>query len=72
VGYEDRLAKNVRRIRVAAGMSQEELGAKARPALHRTEISLIERGKRDVRVSTLLRLGRALKVDPAELLDGIR
>jgi transcriptional regulator with XRE-family HTH domain len=72
VANEEKLAKNVRRAREAAGLSQEELGARAKPPLHRTEISLIERGQRDVRLSTLLRLSRALKVEPADLLDGIR
>jgi transcriptional regulator with XRE-family HTH domain len=36
--------------------------------LHRTEISLLERGVRDVRLSTIVRLARGLGIPPAELL----
>ncbi len=57
------------RCRRNAGRSQEALGFAAR--LHRTEVSLLERGERDPRLSTIVRLARALGVTPAELLDGI-
>lgn len=52
-------------------MSQEALADAAK--LHRTHISLIERGQRSVRLETIERLARALGVQPAELmprLDG--
>jgi transcriptional regulator with XRE-family HTH domain len=37
--------------------------------MHRTEISLLERGARDPRLSTVVRLARALGTDAAELVD---
>jgi transcriptional regulator with XRE-family HTH domain len=61
-------AANLRRCRRAAGLSQEALGFRAR--LHRTEISLLERGERDPRLTTIVRLADALGVEPGRLLEG--
>jgi transcriptional regulator with XRE-family HTH domain len=66
----ERFAENVRKARAQRGLSQEALGDAA--GLHRTEISLLERAVREPRLSTIVRLARALKVGPAELLRGIR
>jgi transcriptional regulator with XRE-family HTH domain len=65
-----RFAENLRNQRKRAGLSQQALGYACR--LHRTEISLLERGEREPRLSTIVRLARALEVSPSELLDGIR
>ena len=62
------VATNLRRQRKRAGLSQEALASATR--LHRTELSLLERGERDPRVSTLVRLARALAIEPCELLGG--
>ena len=51
------------------GFSQQALSFACR--LHRTEISLLERGERDPRLSTIVRLARALQIAPADLLDEI-
>lgn len=64
-----RFGGNLRRIRRLSGMSQQRLGDRAE--LHRTEIGLLETGKRVARVDTLVKLTSALKVSPDELLDGI-
>ena len=64
-----RFAENLRRRRSEAGLSQDALAAAAR--LHRTEISLLERSERDPRLTTIVRLARALRVPPADLLRGI-
>ena len=45
------LGFNVRRIRTEAGLSQEELGYRAK--LHRTYISSIERGERNVSIKSI-------------------
>jgi transcriptional regulator with XRE-family HTH domain len=64
------LASNLRRCRREAGLSQERLAELC--DLHRTEIGLLERGKRSPRLETLVRLARALGLSsPSELLDGI-
>ncbi len=62
-------ARNLREHRTRAGLSQEALASACR--LHRTEISLLERGEREPRLSTLVRLAEGLGVAPAALLDGI-
>lgn len=48
----------VRRRRTQAGMSQETLAAEA--ACHPTYVSLVERGKRNPSLATMLRLAKAL------------
>jgi len=60
----------VRAFRGARGMSQEALADAA--GLHRTHISLIERGKRSVRLETVERLAVALGVQPGRLMPRIR
>ncbi len=62
-------AQNVRRHRERTGMSQQALAFACR--LHRTEISLLERGVREPRLSTIVRLARALDVPPSALLEEI-
>jgi len=63
---EEVLAYNVRRIRQEIGLSQEALADLA--GLHRTYVSSIERGQRNVGIMNVFRLGEALGVDPGELL----
>ncbi len=64
-----KFAENLRALRTRAGFSQERLAFACN--LHRTEISLLERGAREPRLSTLVRLAEGLGVPPAALLDGI-
>jgi transcriptional regulator with XRE-family HTH domain len=64
------LGTRLRELREASGTSQEELADRA--GLHRTHISLIERGQRSVRIETLDRLATALRVPLWELLRGIK
>jgi transcriptional regulator with XRE-family HTH domain len=65
----DRFAVNLRRARHAASISQEELAE--RTELHRTEISLLERGGREPRLGTMVKLATALGVTPEKLCEGI-
>lgn len=60
---------NLRRARGRRGISQEELGFLCE--LHRTEISLLERGGREPRLGTIVKLAGALETTPAELCSGI-
>ena len=60
---------NLRRLRLKANLSQEALGDVCK--LHRTEISLLERGRRDPRLTTIVRLARGLQVPLGALLVGI-
>lgn len=64
-----RFGANLARCRAAAGISQEELSFRA--SLHRTQISLLERGERMPRVDTALRLAGSLGVPLEELTAGL-
>jgi len=64
-----RFGQNVRAARLARGWTQEQLAHQT--GLASVQISRIERGKREVRITTLLRLVKALDVTPEELLDGL-
>ncbi len=60
---------NLKMLRKADGYSQETLARAAR--LHRTQISLLERGLRAPGLHTLLILSDALFVAPDVLLEGL-
>jgi transcriptional regulator with XRE-family HTH domain len=64
-----RFGENLTRSRKRAGLSQEELGLLS--SLHRTEISLLERGTRIPRIDTLVKLAGALSIPASELIEGI-
>ncbi len=53
-------------MREAQGLTQEEVAE--RSGVHATEVSRIEGGKRDPRISTVERLAKALEVQVGELL----
>ncbi len=64
------LAARIKELRLAKRLSQEELSF--RSGLHRTALSLIERGERDAKLITLLKVAeKGLGISVAELLDGI-
>jgi transcriptional regulator with XRE-family HTH domain len=59
---------NLARFRESRGLSQEEVANWA--GLHRTEISLMELGKRTPRIDTIFRVIGALEIDAAEAFKG--
>lgn len=61
-----RLAQTVRRLRSAAGFSQEAFAAKVK--VHRTFMSSIERGKTNVSLETLERLAGGLEIHVWQLI----
>lgn len=67
---QKRLGANVRRLRLAHELTQEELAAAC--DLHPTEIGRIERGERDLRLSTVVRVARGLDVAPETLFSSLR
>lgn len=69
VEAKTRFGANVRRYRKRLDLSQEALGFKC--GLHPTEISRLERARREPRLGTIVVIARALEVKPGELLDGI-
>jgi transcriptional regulator with XRE-family HTH domain len=52
------VGRRVRELRTEIGISQEELAARA--ALHRNYVGSVERGERDVGITSLTRLAWAL------------
>jgi transcriptional regulator with XRE-family HTH domain len=61
------LGTNLREARERLGLTQEQVAQ--RSGVHSTEVSRIEAGKRDPKVSTLERLAKAVEVKPGRLLD---
>jgi transcriptional regulator with XRE-family HTH domain len=61
------VASNIRRFREALGVSQERLAAIS--GLHRTYIGSVERGERNITLSTLEVLAEALEVEVTELIS---
>lgn len=59
-------AKNLKRVRQQSGLSQEELAFEA--GLHRTYVSSVERGLRNISIDNIERLAKALSVQPSALL----
>jgi len=57
----------VRELRLVCEISQEELAALTE--LDRTYISGIERGKRNLSLKNILKIAKALRVSPSELLN---
>lgn len=60
------LAVNMRRERSRLGLSQDELAARC--GLHRTYIGGVERAERNITLSTLEKVAKALDVSPLWLL----
>jgi transcriptional regulator with XRE-family HTH domain len=61
-----RLGKNVRRLRLEKGWSQEEFADEA--GIHRTYVSDIERGARNPTIRVLEKLAKPLQVTAAALI----
>lgn len=65
-----KFGEKVRSLRESKGMTQEALADAA--GLHRTHISLIERGGRSARLETIEALAKAFEVQPSRLMPKIR
>jgi len=57
--------KKLRDLRKRNGLSQEELGFRAR--IHRTYVGAVERGEQNVSIDNIHKLAKALKMSPEEL-----
>jgi transcriptional regulator with XRE-family HTH domain len=65
----EQFGSNVREARKAKGWTQEELAHET--GLSPVQVSRIERGAREIRLTTLLKLLAALDASPALLLDDL-
>jgi transcriptional regulator with XRE-family HTH domain len=61
-----RFGKKLRAVREGVGISQEKLAELA--GLHRTYVSSVERGNRNISILNIERLAKALKVPMKELM----
>jgi len=64
------VGRRIRTLREAAGISQEELAARA--DLHRNYVGSVERGERDIGVVALQRIAAALGLSLAEFFGPFR
>jgi transcriptional regulator with XRE-family HTH domain len=66
MGLKQTVARNVRRLRLERGYTQEELSELA--GINRNYTGMIERGERSPTVDMLEKLAKALKIDPVAML----
>lgn len=64
-----KFAKRVREERKKLGLSQEEFAAKS--GFHRTYIGMIERAERNITLSNIEKLAKALRTPISNLLKGL-
>jgi len=62
--------KRMRELRHREGMSQDMLARET--DIHPTSIGRLERGDREPKLTTILRLADGLGVEPGELVNGLR
>jgi transcriptional regulator with XRE-family HTH domain len=62
-----RFGRNVRAERMRRGISQEQLGEVAR--VHRTYIGMIERAEKNITLTNIEKIAKALGVRPGHLID---
>lgn len=60
------LGAAIKHGRLALGVSQEEFAAQL--GMHRTQLGHIEQGKKDCRLSTIIRIAKALNMPASSLL----
>lgn len=63
------IGRNIKAQRKGRKLTQEKLAHRA--GMHPVEVGRAERGIRDMRVSTVVKLARGLEVPPMELFRGI-
>ena len=61
-----KFGKRVRTIRAEQGISQERLGELA--GVHRTYVGMIERGEKNITLTSMEKFAKALKVDIKDLV----
>jgi len=69
VTVAEQFGANLRRHRRIARLSQEQTAVRA--SLHRTEVGLLENGRRVPRIDTVMKLAAALEIGVASLMEGI-
>lgn len=65
--FKKALGKNLRKIRTGKVLTQEYLSLES--GISRSHIAMIEAGKRDVTISALFKISRAMNVTLGEIFD---
>jgi transcriptional regulator with XRE-family HTH domain len=65
----ERFGRNLRRLRRAAGLSQDQLAVRA--SVHRTQLSRMERGLSSPQLDTLVELADSIGCSLSDLGEGI-
>jgi transcriptional regulator with XRE-family HTH domain len=65
-----RFGERVRARRNELGLSQEALADVA--GLHWTFVGQVERGQRNLNLHNICKLAKALRIDPARLVEGLK
>ncbi len=65
--FQKELGKNIRQIRLTKHITQEALSLES--SISRSHIAMIEAGKRDITVSALFKISRALNVTMNEIFS---
>lgn len=66
IGIAEAFGVAVREERKRLGISQEKLGELA--GIHRTYVGMIERGEKNITLSNIFKVSKALGLNPSELL----
>jgi ribosome-binding protein aMBF1 (putative translation factor) len=64
------VGQNIRAERKRVGITQEALAERC--DMHPVEVGRAERGVRDLRISTVVKLARGLQIPACELLRGVK
>ena len=67
IGIAEAFGVAVREERKRLGISQEKLGELA--GIHRTYVGMIERGEKNITLSNIFKVAKALGLNPSELLN---
>lgn len=65
--FRQALGKNLRRLRKEKGLTQESLYLES--GISRSHIAMIETGKRDITISALFKISRALNITLDKIFD---
>lgn len=65
--FKKALGENLRKIRTEKGLTQEYISLES--GISRSHIAMIEAGKRDVTISTLFKISRALNVTLSNIFE---
>jgi transcriptional regulator with XRE-family HTH domain len=67
--FQKKIGKRIRELRSQRGWSQEEFADLCK--IHRGHMGQIERGEKDVSISTLIKVGKGLGMTVSALLKGV-